>query len=368
MMMPNQFSTQEVLDLACEIQSIPAPTFEESRRTEYIFNQFRYLGLANVQIDNVGNVLARLPGGSALPLVISAHLDTVFPMGHPLTLKSSPGYLFGASIGDNSLGLAGMLFLGKSLQAASTKLPGDVWLAATVGEEGLGNLRGMQAILQKFGANITSYLILEGIGLGKIYHRGLGVERYKIHVETPGGHSWGKFGQPSAIHELAKIIVQFNSLYFPQKPRTTLNVGTIVGGTTVNTIAADAILELDLRSEEQTALDALVQQVHQIVEKSIRPDVHLTIEKIGSRPAGGIPVDHPLVLLAQGILQELGIPAIPGIASTDANLPLSQGYPAICIGLTDGDGAHTAGEYIKTQPVGVGMAQLMALTQRIWGI
>ncbi len=220
-------------------------------------------------MDEVGNVYARLPGsGSSRPLVVSAHLDTVFPLStdlHVTRRSSNPGAaptnveglalstVEGPGIGDNSLGVAGLFGLlwelnSSSAQIAGSTLPGDIWLVANVGEEGLGNLCGMRAVVDRFGDRPLAYLIVEGMALGQIYHRGLGVQRYRITVDTPGGHSWVDYGRPSAIHVLGEIIYRLSNLSLPRVPRTTLNIGTISGGTSINTIAAHAQLELDLRS------------------------------------------------------------------------------------------------------------------------
>lgn len=356
-----------VLDLTCTIQQIPGPTFHETERADFLFHQFNALGLADITRDAAGNVLARLPGsGSARPLVVSAHLDTVHPLGTSLEHKRLPDRIVGPSIGDNSLGLAGLLALPRMLAEHKTILPGDVWLAANTGEEGLGNLKGMQAVVDRFGSRPVAYLVIEGMGLGNILHRGLGVERYKISVKTPGGHSWADYGLPSSIHELCGVVTRLAALPLPQHPCTTLNVGIIHGGTSVNTIAANAWLELDLRSEDAHSLSSMVNQVHDVVRAANRPNIQASIEMIGKRQAGGLSLTHPLVEQAQQVLEELGIEAHPDIASTDANMPLSRKYPAICVGLTVGNNAHSKDEYILTEPLHNGLRQLYELVTRAW--
>lgn len=356
-----------ILNLACEIQAIPAPTFHETRRAAFFLKQFRSLGLQDVQLDEAGNVLARLPGsGQQRPLVVSAHMDTVHPLDTPLGIQKQEDRITGPGIGDNSLGLAALIGLADLLRMNKICLPGDLWLAANVCEEGLGDLRGIKAVVDQFGGSPLAYLVIEGMGLGTILHRGLGVERYKIYVQTPGGHSWVNYGQPSAIHELCGIVTRITSLALPKNPCTTLNVGIIQGGTSVNTIAAQAWLELDLRSEDKTALARLVKEVHRIIQDSRRDGVTIKMERIGKRQAGQVPASHPLVLMAQEVLAELGLEARLEIASTDANLPLSRGYPAICVGITHGNHAHTKEEYILTRPVAQGLAQLLLLVERAW--
>jgi acetylornithine deacetylase/succinyl-diaminopimelate desuccinylase-like protein len=359
--------TRQVLDLACDIQQIPSPTFGESRRAAWVLEQFRREGLSAGEIDRAGNALACLPGsGSARPLVVSAHLDTVFPLETDLSLTHTPAHIAGPGIGDNSLGVAGLLGLVRLLRAQGMRLPGDLWLAANVGEEGLGDLKGMRAIVARFGGQPLAYLILEGIGLGEIYHRGLPIQRYRVEVRTPGGHSWSDYGHPSAIHELACLITRLTALPIPHSPRTSLNVGVIHGGTTINTLAAHAWAEIDLRSVSAEILSGLSAQLHQIAAETDRDEVECRVESIGQRPAGEIPLRHPLVSLAMRTIQELGLTAHTGIGSTDANAPLAAGFPAICIGLTTGSGAHTMDEFIRVEPLSLGLEQLYRLVTRCW--
>ncbi len=358
---------ERILHLATQIQQIPAPTFDEARRAEFVRGLFAAEGLADVQTDAAGNVLARLPGtGSAAPLAVSAHLDTVFPLETDLRLIHQSDRIIGPGIGDNSLGVAGLLGLVWGLRQENISLEGDLWLAANTGEEGLGNLRGMRALVERFGGGVRAYVVLEGMALGHVYHRALGVQRYRVTAHTPGGHSWTDYGHPSAIHELSSFVTRLSALKLPSEPRTTLNVGRITGGTSVNTIAAEACLELDLRSESPRALDDLVRRVEGMVQALNRPGVTIQAEVIGRRPAGEIPASHPLVRLAVDSLAEQGLSANLTIGSTDANIPLSLGYPAICVGLTGGSGAHTTNEYIYTAPVERGLASLVGLVRSVF--
>ncbi len=356
--------TDRVLNLALAIQQIPAPTFNEEARAAFVHDQFLAEGLSDVLIDPGGNVYARLPGaGKTRGVVVSAHLDTVFPVDTPLAIKREADRISAPGIGDNSLGVAGLLGLVWSLNRTGLPLPGDVWLAANVGEEGLGDLCGMKAVVSRFGDQPIAYIVLEGMSLGWVYHRGLGVQRYRVTARTPGGHSWIDYGRPSAIHELALLITHLDGLALSEQPRSTLNVGVILGGTSVNTIAAEAHLELDLRSEQVEALNGLISQVEQLIAAANRTDVQVVAEIIGQRPAGEISPEHPLIRLALGCLEAQGLPPKLNIGSTDANIPLSRGLPAICIGLTTGGGAHTTHEYILTRPVVQGLAQLVQVVQ-----
>ena len=358
-----------VLDLAVTIQQIPAPTFGERRRAAFILAQFQAEGLCDVSQDELGNVYGRLPGnGMAPPLVVTAHLDTVFPQETRLETHRENGKIFGPGIGDNSLGVAGLfalLWALSKIQNLKSKIS-DVWLVANVCEEGLGDLRGMRAVVERFGRQVTAYLALEGMSLGQVYHRALEVARYRITVRTAGGHSWVDFGRPSAVHELAALVNRLTLIPLPSHPRTILNVGMISGGTSVNTIAAEATLELDLRSEEIRVLKDLVGQVSALVLAATRRDVKVELTLIGQRPGGGLSVQHPLVQLAKSCLEAQGIQPNLTIGSTDANAPLSQDLPAICLGLTTGGGAHTQQEYIHTEPLKKGLLQLVCLVEGLF--
>lgn len=356
---------ERILDLAIQIQQIPAPTFDERERAEFIRDLFINENLNDVEVDALGNVFGRLIGnGSEFSLVVTAHSDTVFPKDNNLSFTREPGKIHGPGIGDNSLGVAGLFGLLWTLKEQDISLPGDLWLVANVCEEGLGDLKGMRAVVDRFKDEPLAYIVVEGMALGQIYHRGLGVQRYRITAKTDGGHSWVDYGKPSAIHELAKLISKLTAIPLPQEPRTSLNVGKISGGTTVNTIAAESSLELDLRSVDPESLSNLIADVESLVTESIQDGIKFETNIIGKRPAGEIPKNHPLVQLASDVLQEQGIQPCPNIGSTDANIPLSLGLPCVCIGLTNGKGAHTVNEFIHTAPLGKGMAQLVEVISR----
>ncbi len=356
-----------LLVLAIQIQQIPAPTMDEKDRAEFIRGLFIKEGLLDVSSDFTGNVYGRLAGkGTGQPLIISAHLDTVFPRNTSLHATREEGRIYGPGIGDNSLGIAALFGLLWLLHEREVNLSGDVWFVANVGEEGLGDLRGMKAVVERFRSNVHAYLILEGTALGHVYHRAIGVRRYRVTVLTVGGHSWSDYGRPSAVHELAHLVTQITALSVPANPRTTLNVGLISGGTGINVLASEAKLELDLRSERMEALSNLVQQVEEKIRSANQEGVTVEMDIIGERPAGEIAVDHPLVRLADDCLSAQGLKATFTSGSTDANVPLSMGYPALVLGITTGGGAHTVHEYIDTKPVDKGMEQLESFVSRVW--
>lgn len=354
----------EILDLAVAIQQIPAPTFQEAERAAFIQSQFEKVGLTDVAQDDLHNVYGRYPASQSAnpPVIISAHSDTVFPQGTDLTVKRNGRTIHGPGIGDNSAGVAGILALAQLLQDARLQCPADIWFVSNVGEEGLGDLRGMRRVVERFGETAT-YIVVEGGLYGQISHRGIGVQRYRIQVKTPGGHSWGNFGQPSAIHILGKMIADIDQLPVSRQPKTTFNVGVIEGGTSVNTIAPQAALLLDLRSEEAAALAELVATTKAIAQKYHHPpQVSVTVTRIGNRPVGGISRETPLVQWAEAALRFVGRPYPHYItSSTDANIPLSLGYTAVCIGLTESSNAHRLDEYLDTQYLAAGMSQLLLL-------
>lgn len=359
--------SQKVLDLAIQIQQISAPTFAEGPRGEFVRDLFIEEKLDDVSMDSLGNVYARLHGKQkkARALIVSAHLDTVFPAGTKLQVKNEAGKVFGPGIGDNSIGVAALFGILWAIRERKIELKHDVWFTANVGEEGLGDLRGMRGVVERFGADEIGYLILEGLALGHIYHRAIGVRRYRIAAKTRGGHSWSDYGQPSAVHELAAMITQLTQIRLPREPRTTMNIGTIQGGTGVNVLAAEAKCELDLRSEDPAALAKLVSQVEDVILHWSHEGVKIQAGIIGERPAGEILADHPLVNLAVECLREQGVEATLTTGSTDANIPLSKNIPAIVMGITTGGGAHTMGEYVDTEPIEKGVESLVRFVELV---
>jgi len=356
-----------VVERAIQIQQIPAPTFQEQKRAEFVRDSFIGEGLSDICLDEAGNVFGRWTGrGMEKPLIVSAHLDTVFPIETNLRVSRGSDLIHGPGLGDNSLGVAALFGLFWSLRERKFQPRGDIWFVANVCEEGLGDLRGMKAVVDRFEGNVHAYLVIEGLALGHVYHRAVGVKRYRVTARTSGGHSWSDYGQPSAVHELAKLVVELASLSLPAHPRTTMNVGRISGGTSVNVIASEASLDLDLRSEGREALTGLVAAVERLIQKANRPGVNVEAQVIGQRPAGEISASHPLVTLAKDSLREVGLDAGLISGSTDANVPLSKDYPAIVLGITTGGSAHTIHEYINTVPIAQGMEQLVKFVSRVW--
>jgi tripeptide aminopeptidase len=377
---------QALADLCGQVQQIAAPTDVEQARAVWVAQRWQQLGLADVLVDQQSpsgdglggycNVYARIPGAklaghaSQSALMVSAHTDTVFPAETNLTIQvdEANDRIYGPGIGDNSAGVASLLCLAEILHQLPPP-PVDIWLVANSGEEGLGNLCGMRAAVDRLQARLGACIVIEGMGLRRVVHHALGSRRFRIRATAPGGHSWSDFGNASAIHVLVQLAAELTQLTAPTKPRTTFNIGRIGGGTSVNTIAQQATLELDLRSEESATLQAIAGQAMAIVQQYQsaqwqQAGVTVQMEQIGDRPGGEIKEEHPLVRAAFRSLKQWGINAKTDqrISSTDANIPLSRGIPAICIGITEGGNAHRLEEWITPSLLPKGMQHLLSTT------
>ena len=358
---------EETVAQIIAIQQIPAPTFAEEQRAAYVEQQFRAVGLTDVRRDRLNNVYGCAPGTAAgrPAVVLSAHLDTVFPAETDLTTRREGSVVYGPGIGDNSTGVGGLLVVARTLAEYELPHAADIHFVANVGEEGLGDLRGMRAVVEHFGGQAT-YVVVEGGLFGQLTHQAVGVRRYRIDVTTPGGHSWGSFGVASAIHILGRLIAAIDNLDVPAIPKTTYNVGIIEGGISVNSIASSARLWLDLRSEGAEALGRLVDQVVDIVRTmndrhAMAGDgVQIAMEQVGNRPAGSINRHSPVVAYAEAALRAVGSEEVRYIvSSTDANIPLSNGYAAVCLGLTHSHNSHRPDEFIELTHLPAGLSQLL---------
>jgi acetylornithine deacetylase/succinyl-diaminopimelate desuccinylase-like protein len=359
-----------LVELCVQVQQIAAPTGAEQARAHWVEAHLRRLGLHDVAQDDLCNVYGRIPGQrTEQVLLITAHTDTVFPAETDLAIRhNGDNVLAGPGIGDNATGVAGMLFLAETLLTLPTP-PVDIWFVANSNEEGLGDLKGMRAAVARLEQTeqIGAAIVIEGMGLGRIVHQALGVKRYRITATAPGGHSWGDFGSASAIHALVTLATEITRMKVPKEPRTSFNIGKFNGGTSVNTIAQEASLELDLRSAAPDMLARIDQYVQELVQRHqnnhsrYRNGVELHMTSIGHRPAGEIAGTHPMVQALSQILAHIKVEERPDvrISSTDANIPLSQGIPSVCIGLTEGGDAHRLSEWIYTKPLVEGMQQLL---------
>ncbi len=352
-----------VIQHAIDIQQIPAPTFDEARRAAFVQARFEALGLEQVYVDELHNVYGCLRGNDPTrsAVLLSAHTDTVFEAATDLTIRREKDLIYGPGLGDNSIGVAGLIGLAEMLQERHLTPARDLWFVANTREEGLGDLGGMKAVIERLRGRISCVINVEGMAFGHVYHAGIAVRRLHITASAEGGHSWLNFGRPSAIHGIVQLGAKLTTLQPASTPRTTYNIGLIDGGTSINTIASNASLWLDLRSEDAGALANLERQARSYIEASITPELRFSVEVVGDRPAGSIPHNHLLVQIALGSLDGLGVKGTLETGSTDANVPLSQGIPAITVGVTRGGNAHRLDEYIETAPVGQGMRHLFGV-------
>ena len=345
------------IDDARRICAVPAPPFGEAPRAELVALMF---GEARVpaRIDATGNVVARL-GGDGAAVVYTAHLDTVFPAGTPITFDERDGRLAAPGIGDNALGVAALLHLARHLRGRPLRRP--VALVATVGEEGLGDLRGAKALLDELPC--ARFVAIEGQMLDTIKVAAVGSVRLRVTVRGPGGHPWGDRGTPSAVHGLVDALS--GALAEAHAAGVVMNVGVLRGGTVVNAIASEATAELELRCEDDGVLRATAARVQEVLgwaQAGLEP----AIELVGRRPGGRIPADDPLLHAARRARERAGLPpAREGAASTDANAAHGRGIPALTVGVTTGGHAHRLDEYIDLGPVARGLAALEALADEL---
>lgn len=351
-----------VIEETIRIAEIPAPTFRERPRARYVYDRLEAIGgWSHLEIDGLSNVVAIRRGTAGhARLLLCAHLDTVFP--DPATpVARSRGKLTGRGVGDNSLGVAAMLGVAEAMRATAVRGVGDLIFAANVGEEGRGDLRGARRLVRDYARDFDAMIAIEGHALDRVQTQAVASLRYEVSVETEGGHSWSAYGRRNAIALLARAVVALEPLMpDPQAtPKTTMNVGVIRGGRSVNTIAPDAVFELDIRSVEQTNVDALLKEARLAMRRAVGDEATVRFKRIGARPGGGMPADSALVRAVLGARAGLGLPAPEFYAgSTDANAALGAGFPTTCIGVTTGGEMHTPREWISTAPIRQGVPYL----------
>jgi acetylornithine deacetylase/succinyl-diaminopimelate desuccinylase-like protein len=360
-----------VLDDQVRLCATPAPPFGEGQRAEEYRAAFVELGLRNVRIDAEGNVIGERPGRGPRPHVaLSAHLDTVFPEGTMVTPVRTGSVIRGPGISDDCRGLAVLLGVVRALRTIETN--GPVTFVGTVGEEGLGDLRGVKHLFGKeLAGQVDMFVSIDGAG-ASITHKAVGSRRYRVTFRGKGGHSFADFGIANPVHALGRAIAGIASLTTPDDPRTTFNVGRVGGGTSVNAIAEEAWMELDLRSSDPAALAELDRRVDSAVNKAVADENgrasgrgRITVEKqlVGDRPAAGIPASAPIVRTAMDVWRALGVAPRLSEGSTDANIPLSLGIPAITVGGGGrGSGAHTLEEAFDSTESWKGTARALLLT------
>lgn len=361
-----------------ELTAIPAPTFDEHVRGEFFQKRFTELGLQNVRVDEHGNIFGFRHGcGNGPKLVVSAHLDTVFPEGTDVVAKEIDGKFYAPGIADDGRGLASLLTLIRAVNRTNFQTVGDIVFVATVGEEGLGDLRGVKGLFAD-NDDIDGFISIEPGTPNEITYLATGSRRYRVTYTGPGGHSFGNFGIPSAIHALGRAIALISEIQVSENPKTTFNVGTINGGTSVNTIAASANMVLDMRSISQEELLKLEEQVvallHQAAaEENLRwgqDSIKVELELVGDRPAGSQSAEAVIVQTAMGAASVLGFePELNKPSSTDSNVPIGLGIPAITLGGGGNyGGCHTLQEFFDPKDAHYGVQKILLTLLGLVGV
>jgi tripeptide aminopeptidase len=363
----------EELVRICEI---PAPPFKEEARAREIARRFEEIGLLRVRLDEEGNVIAERPGLSSEPrVIVSAHLDTVFPEGTNVRVRRDGARFHAPGISDNTCGIVSLIALARALDAGCIETEGSVYFVATVGEEGEGNLRGARHLFTRgeFQSGIDAFISLDGPGLERITQRALGSRRYRVTVIGPGGHSWGDFGIVNPVHALGRAIARFASYPAPLAPRTSYNVGIIEGGSSVNAIPERASMVVDIRSVSSDEIEKLEAYLRRVVEIAAREEnsqrsmsgTSLTceFEQVGDRPSGETPVNSRIVRAAIECSRALGIEPRLDCSSTDSNIPISLGIPAITLGVGGiSSNCHSLTEWYEPAGRELGLKRLLMLT------
>ncbi len=365
--------------LQIALAEIASPTGTEGARARYVADRLRGAGM-RVELDAVGNVVAHRAGTfGADPVVLCAHLDTVFGADDDVTVRREGGRLIGRGIGDNARGLAAMIALAEVMESTGLRTERPIVCLATVGEEALGDLRGAKHYFDSEGRNAHAAIAIDGPGDERVVHRAVGSRRWRIRFSGPGGHSWSGYGLPNPLNAAGSVAAMLAALPVPNDPRTTLTVSRIIGGLSINSIPGDALVEIDLRSVSQDTLDRLARETLAVVdvalgEENLRrargtPPLTCAVEVIGDRPGGETPASHELVSSAIAATRLVGRTPELGSASTDANVPISLGIPAIALGAGGrGGDAHTPQEWFENVEGSAGIARLLTVACQAAGL
>jgi len=370
-----------------EMARIPAPPFGENARAEWLAQRFRELRLEEVHTDDVGNVFGIRGGSSKQFVVLSAHLDTVFPAGTPLNIRQQGPRLYGPGVSDNGAGVTALLAVAATLQELDLALAKPVLFIGNVGEEGEGDLRGMRHIFSnpRWKDSIRYNLVLDGAGCDTIVAEALGSRRFEVTVRGPGGHSWSDFGAPNPILVLARTIHGFSQTRVPTSPKTTFNIGVIRGGTSVNSIPESASMRVDIRSTSMAEMEHLEASLRHELELATVEEARASEQRnpsqrrssglshevvvIGSRPAGELDPNARMLKVIRAVDAHLGNAAQIQRASTDANIPLSMGREAIAIGGGGtGGGAHTLQEWFDASGRELGLMRILMMVLALAGL
>ncbi len=352
-------------DVAAEIKAISevaAPPFHEGERARFVAEKMKAIGLTDVHVDEAPNPIGVYPatsGKEGEALLLAAHIDTVFPPGTDVTVTRQGNVMKGAGVGDNASNVGAILAVARVLKEEGFQLPREVIFVGTAGEEGLGDLRGMKQAMKTYKDRVRWCLPVDG-SLGGVTHAAVGSRRYDIVVRGPGGHSYGAFGAPSAIHALGRMIAAISDIQVPERPRTTYNVGTVTGGTSVNTIAPEASMLLDMRSESAEELARLEAEVKRRVDSVAKlSKVTYEMKLLGDRAAGALPVEHDLPQMVMASGRALGVEPHPHASSTDSNVPIGMGIPSVTMGTSHKGNSHRVDDWFDVPSLATGMKHLL---------
>ena len=342
-----------------ELTEIEAPPFKEEKRAKEFAKRLQFAGLENVWIDSIGNVIGFLKGSIGNKnIAINAHIDTVFPEGTDVRVQERNDTLYAPGIGDDTRGLAMLLTIAETIKMNNIEPVNNIIFIGTVGEEGLGDLRGVRYLFENNNPKIDSWIAIDGGTIGRVNNQALGSYRYEVVFDGPGGHSWGAFGLVNPHHALGygiKNFIEKADLYTSSGPKTSYNVGVISGGTSINSIPFESSMLIDIRSIEPNRLDDMEEILFNSMQKALKEqnemkrsgsDLTLTINKIGNRPSGKVEESVPLIQRTIAATQYMGVEPRLTIGSTDSNIPISIGVPAVTIGRGgEGGGAHSLDEW-----------------------
>jgi tripeptide aminopeptidase len=376
-------------DTQIRLTEIPAPSFQEAARAAAVKTLFEQAGL-HTEIDKTGNVIATLPGASSASLsgsadghntiILSAHLDTVFPTGTDVRVQHQGDRWIAPGISDNGTGLAALVAVARAFHAAQIKPLLNILFVANVGEEGEGNLRGMRALIDAYGPHLKAAIVLDGSSTDHVTTKALASRRLEAVITGPGGHSWSDFGLPNPINALVRGSVRFINTKVPGAPRTTFNLGQIEGGTSINSIPHEARLKVDIRSESEAELTRLESALRECISAGVRDEMdssrdrskgklEFSVELLGSRPGGDLRPDSPLLAALRAADDYVGNQSRPERSSTDANIPLALDIDAISIGAGgNGGGAHSLQEWYEPAGREMGLQRVLLTVLGMSGI
>ena len=351
---------EEAYELLITLAQIPAPSNHEERRAAFVRDWLVAQGAHGVDIDEALNVIYPIACEGDGPITVyMAHSDVVFPDEETLPLRVEDGRIYCPGVGDDTANAVALLTVAKYLAQTGLTPDGGVLLVINSGEEGLGNLKGCRAVMDRYGDRVREFVTFDGYAEG-IAHRAVGSRRYRVEIDTEGGHSWGKFGNRNAIAYLASLIDTLYTIKVPQGGKTTYNVGTVSGGTSVNTIAQHAEMLYEFRSDTPAHLDTMERHFNAAIDFYRTKGIEVTVTLLGERPCG-IEIDEAahgalITRATDAVAHHYGLEAKLRAGSTDCNIPLSRGIPAVCVGAVRGGGAHTREEYVEIDSLRPGLA------------